>query len=642
MAVGAACNSAPPFITPLICFRRRAGLGQPVPDGVTGSPQTAGPASSGQAYEPSRSRILAGPPSCGERFETPAAREARLVEADMAAAAAAAAKEERARDRQQEEASSSSRVPMCTADELPDLIENLGLFPGHPGETGHQRHLARSVSRVHKAHRAAKPSGDSGLPRHKRGSRANTVSLTQQSQRRRSSGSPKRSRRHAGSAGRHAVSQEQFKGIEGSSPSSASSDFESTLDPASLIAAATPPKRKSGKRRALTSAEKTTRPGAIQTECLSCGRPLNAGKAGRCRSDCSGVRGGGGGRWRAGMRSSGQKKGQKTFADAGTVTSDSTPVIERPDGMLDPRGTNAADAPAGGSPAARLAAADLADAAVAAAVAAHAESSPRQGHVAGDRSTGLARSSSAPPRSRPASADVPARTPASSGRASRARASAQPSRQRFSGRVVCNCGNVLAPDSAFCRKCGARRPGSEAWSSQAERWQRSGAGSPAAAGPLPQQRFGSQPAARPEAHRRNPVPLDYLQTLQDGYGPGRGRPPAWSSVAAAPVSLPGPNLGFDEATWALERLVEETHQTLVRDGLIQDVAPIPSSELPGPAGSHGMRDSHVAAPHVIPSLDAVDRALEELQRGLVEIDTALARPIGSTRDASSTERGARA
>lgn len=104
--------------------------------------------------------------------------------------------------------------------------------------------------------------------------------------------------------------------------------------------------------------------------------------------------------------------------------------------------------------------------------------------------------------------------------------------------------------------------------------------------------------------------------------------------------MAGPNMGLDEATSALERLVEETHQTLVRDGLIQDSSePMPSLNFN--AGSHGMRDSQSGAPHVIPSLDAVDRALEELQRGLVEIDTALARPVGSIRDGATLDTGAR-
>lgn len=65
--------------------------------------------------------------------------------------------------------------------------------------------------------------------------------------------------------------------------------------------------------------------------------------------------------------------------------------------------------------------------------------------------------------------------------------------------------------------------------------------------------------------------------------------------------------GLDLATLQLERLVEETHQALVRDGMIQG----------GEAGCG------IAAP-AVPSLDAVDRALEELQRGLAEIDSAIA------------------
>jgi len=70
-------------------------------------------------------------------------------------------------------------------------------------------------------------------------------------------------------------------------------------------------------------------------------------------------------------------------------------------------------------------------------------------------------------------------------------------------------------------------------------------------------------------------------------------------------------LTLDQATRELEELVQETHRALVQDGLI-------ASELGKPTG----------LPPVAPSLDAVDRALEELQRGLLEIDNALAKPIG--------------
>ncbi|CAJ1408142.1 unnamed protein product [Effrenium voratum] len=64
-------------------------------------------------------------------------------------------------------------------------------------------------------------------------------------------------------------------------------------------------------------------------------------------------------------------------------------------------------------------------------------------------------------------------------------------------------------------------------------------------------------------------------------------------------------LNLDSATRQLEQLVQDTHQALIRDGIIGE------SE----------------APQSTPSLDAVDRALEELQRGLQEIDHVLAKPM---------------
>jgi len=66
-------------------------------------------------------------------------------------------------------------------------------------------------------------------------------------------------------------------------------------------------------------------------------------------------------------------------------------------------------------------------------------------------------------------------------------------------------------------------------------------------------------------------------------------------------------LDLDNATRQLEQLVEETHRAL-REGVHSEAA------------DHGQ-----TAP--APSLDAVDRALEELQRGLLEIDNVLAKPI---------------
>lgn len=69
------------------------------------------------------------------------------------------------------------------------------------------------------------------------------------------------------------------------------------------------------------------------------------------------------------------------------------------------------------------------------------------------------------------------------------------------------------------------------------------------------------------------------------------------------------DISLDAATLQLERLVEETHQALLRDGLISGTSQAPPATF------------------TAPSLDAVDKALEELQRGLMEIDLALARPI---------------
>ena len=78
--------------------------------------------------------------------------------------------------------------------------------------------------------------------------------------------------------------------------------------------------------------------------------------------------------------------------------------------------------------------------------------------------------------------------------------------------------------------------------------------------------------------------------------------------ATAPTTAPptGP-LNLDSATRQLEQLVQETHQALVRDGIIN-----------GESGN---------VPSATPNLDAVDRALEELQRGLLEIDHVLAKPM---------------
>eukprot|EP00928_Gymnodinium_smaydae_P034327 TRINITY_DN24352_c0_g9_i1.p1 TRINITY_DN24352_c0_g9~~TRINITY_DN24352_c0_g9_i1.p1 ORF type:complete len:682 (-),score=67.05 TRINITY_DN24352_c0_g9_i1:37-2082(-) len=107
--------------------------------------------------------------------------------------------------------------------------------------------------------------------------------------------------------------------------------------------------------------------------------------------------------------------------------------------------------------------------------------------------------------------------------------------------------------------------------------------------------------------------------------------PAFQS-SSAPV-------GLDAATMQLERLVEETHRALVRDGLL----PADEPSQPGPRGpaarislGEGIGDnltgftSSSAVIADFPSLDAVDRALEELQQDLREIDGTLAAPLGPT------------
>lgn len=121
--------------------------------------------------------------------------------------------------------------------------------------------------------------------------------------------------------------------------------------------------------------------------------------------------------------------------------------------------------------------------------------------------------------------------------------------------------------------------------------------------------------------------------------------PAASAHKIAPLVIPqvkvpplpetisglGP-LGLDEATVALESLVEETHRVLVRDGFLD-----PGDLLTGgglfPSNLSLAQDAAMRLEHnsggeltcepAIPSLDLVDKALEELQRGLAEIDTSL-------------------
>lgn len=85
---------------------------------------------------------------------------------------------------------------------------------------------------------------------------------------------------------------------------------------------------------------------------------------------------------------------------------------------------------------------------------------------------------------------------------------------------------------------------------------------------------------------------------------------------------------------ALEALVEETHRALVQDGLIDDVearADVPLAFLQASVDASAAADAKVPDPLTEPpvegySLDAVDRALEELKRGLAEIDQALTSP----------------
>lgn len=101
------------------------------------------------------------------------------------------------------------------------------------------------------------------------------------------------------------------------------------------------------------------------------------------------------------------------------------------------------------------------------------------------------------------------------------------------------------------------------------------------------------------------------------------RPTAEAIAAASPrpVASLDSSAAFelDSATLQLERLVEETHLALVRDGLL-------SPSLAAAWNLPRERGLLATAPDAaIPSLDAVDRALEELQRGLAEIDSALGR-----------------
>lgn len=125
------------------------------------------------------------------------------------------------------------------------------------------------------------------------------------------------------------------------------------------------------------------------------------------------------------------------------------------------------------------------------------------------------------------------------------------------------------------------------------------------AGPAQQpQRLDSHPlAGRPRTALGATLPPDLPPSLASH------RNCTHTSTAASMPAEQIPPVGLDAATLQLERLVEETHQALMRDGLIQ---------VGDPAGGAGVP--------AIPSLDAVDKALEELQRGLAEIDSAIAAP----------------
>jgi len=114
-----------------------------------------------------------------------------------------------------------------------------------------------------------------------------------------------------------------------------------------------------------------------------------------------------------------------------------------------------------------------------------------------------------------------------------------------------NCGRTFTEDSIFCRHCGCKRAPSQ------------------------------KEAPSLSAVRFNP--------------------------GAVADTAPAEPLNLDSATRQLEQLVQETHQALVRDGIING--------------------EHSTVPSATPNLDAVDRALEELQRGLLEIDHVLAKPM---------------
>jgi len=112
--------------------------------------------------------------------------------------------------------------------------------------------------------------------------------------------------------------------------------------------------------------------------------------------------------------------------------------------------------------------------------------------------------------------------------------------------------------------------------------------------------------SRPEAAAHPPVAsvseIDTTLAMQPSLEP--------TELPRGPSSIPG----LDGATAQLERLVEETHRTLIADGLLQvDDGPIQPLPM-----------AHVAPVPEVPSLDAVDHVLAELRRGLAEIDSALA------------------
>jgi len=111
--------------------------------------------------------------------------------------------------------------------------------------------------------------------------------------------------------------------------------------------------------------------------------------------------------------------------------------------------------------------------------------------------------------------------------------------------------------------------------------------------------------------------------------------PDTANVISACRPRTTPNL--DEATLQLEKLVEETHQALVRDGLLAArdasdgyerhvgaASAAPTAYRRSPSAPEEIILDSTNNTLSIPSLDAVDSALEELRRGLLEIDGSIA------------------